>query len=145
MQKRESIWAWLQQRKLYQFYWAAQQVLSSTIAATDLLPALSAALLLGNSFLFPIPKCLKLLVVIKTQAFFLSDMSIEGTWGTDKWGILLFGKRVGERGKKSKGKVAFKLHLPATHQLFFILGGGVGFAQISCSELLELVRNQEST
>jgi hypothetical protein len=60
--------------------------------------------------------------------------------------FLIFGKRVGERVKKSKGSCLQPTFACNSPTLFIFLGGGVGFAQISsCSELLELVRNQEST
>ncbi len=90
---------------------------------TDLLPALPAALLLQLLFLFPIPKCLKLLVVIKTQASLLSDMSVEGTWAQMR--NFSFWKKSWRERKDIKGKLlSTYIICLQTHQLFFFGGAG---------------------
>lgn len=119
---------------------------SSTTAATDLLPALPAALLLQTPLLFPIPKCLKLLVVIKTQAFLSCLTWVLKELGAQMRNFLFLEKELErERGNKSK-ESCLQPTFACNSPTLFIFLGGVGFAQISsCSELLELVRNQEST
>jgi hypothetical protein len=74
-------------------------------------------------------------------------MSIEGTWAQMR--NFTFWKkswRERERGKKSKGSCLLPTFACNPPTLFVLGDEGVGFAQVSsCSELPELVRNQEST